>query len=265
MTAPRRPRRGRTASRSAPARRMSRTEQRILLVLGALAAVLAVFLCVLLVLGTGSKKPSAVLIKLATPGRTPSVAAGFATDSPRPTVAPSLTPQPSTPPIRTVEPTQPPPPTVTQAPERSPSPRPTDTPSPTPSPTPQRTPSPTAVPARGLPALALLDFDLVPAVPAGPNAGALRITIGNLGAVDLVQQGIEIIVIDQTDTEVAHFTSAAVSIPAGGSVVITSAYKPARRTTLTVVINPNHTIAEADAPPGFDDPNDIKTKTVTPP
>jgi hypothetical protein len=34
---------------------------------------------------------------------------------------------------------------------------------------------------------------------------------------------------------------------------------------LTVVINPNQTIPEADAPPGFPDTNNSLTKTVSPP
>ncbi|MHB8575023.1 MAG: hypothetical protein ACYDCQ_06785 [Dehalococcoidia bacterium] len=239
-----------------------------MLLLGAAAGVLAVFLGVLLVLsaGGGGARPPAVLINLATPARTPTAARGVVSSSPASTVFTSPAPAPRTPTAAAAAVT----PTTALSPTRTPSPSPSPAPtsSPVPSPAPARSPSsspspaPTSPPVRGLPDLALQDFDLVP---SGPAAGTLRITVSNPGQADLVQQGIEIVGFDQTDTEVVHFTSAPITILAGGSVSIASSYKPSKRTTLTVVINPNHRIAEADAPPGFDDPNNARTKTVTPP
>jgi len=108
----------------------------------------------------------------------------------------------------------------------------------------------------------LQDFSVIS---SGPGAGFVQVVIGNAGDGDLVSQQIEIIGVDQTDTQVLHTTTGAVTIPARGSLTITTGYKPAQRTMLTVVINPNGTIREADAPPGFGDPNNALTKTVAPP
>ena len=60
-------------------------------------------------------------------------------------------------------------------------------------------------------------------------------------------------------------TTGPVSIPPGGSLTVVTGYKPTQRTMLTVAINPNHTLPEADAPAGFADPNNALTKPVVPP
>jgi len=108
----------------------------------------------------------------------------------------------------------------------------------------------------------LQDFSVIS---SGSGAGFVQVVIANAGDGDLVSQQIEIIGVDHTDTQVLHTTTGAVTIPARGSLTITTGYKPAQRTMLTVVINPNGTIREADAPPGFGDPNNALTKTVAPP
>jgi len=158
-------------------------------------------------------------------------------------------------------------PSPTPTPTPSPSPTPTPSPSPTPSPTPTRTPGPTPTrtptppPPATLPDLVLQDFSVIQ---SGAGAGFVQIVVGNVGQADVTQRQVEIVGVDQTGTEVMHFSTGFVNIPAGGSLNIRSGYKPSARTMLTVVVNPNHTIAEADAPPGFDDPNNALTRTVVP-
>jgi hypothetical protein len=93
----------------------------------------------------------------------------------------------------------------------------------------------------------------------------LRVDIANLGQADLISTPIEIAGFDQTGAQVLRLTTGPVTIQTGSFVTITTGYRPAQRAVLTVVINPSHTIAEADAPPGFDDPNNSLTKTITPP
>jgi len=167
-------------------------------------------------------------------------------------------------------PSPPPSPSPAPSPSATASPPPTPSPSPTPSPTRTVTatstqpppPPPTLPPPRGLPDLVLSDFSVIP---TGPGAGYLLVQIGNVGGGDLMQQGIEIIGVDQTGAEVLHLTTGPLTIRAGGAQTVTSGYKPVRRTMLTVVLNPNKGIAEADAPAGFDDPNNALTKSVTPP
>ncbi len=98
----------------------------------------------------------------------------------------------------------------------------------------------------------------------GASAGFVRVDISNVGQTDLVARQIEIIGVDQTGTQVLHTTTGPLSIGAGQMQTIITGYKPTRRTTLTVVINPTGSIAEADAPPGFDDPNNSATKILNP-
>ncbi|HZU76591.1 MAG TPA: hypothetical protein VFA70_07490, partial [Dehalococcoidia bacterium] len=145
----------------------------------------------------------------------------------------------------------------------------TASPSPTPSPTPTRTPAPSATPSRTptAPAAALPDLDLQDfgIITQGASAGFLRVDIANVGAADLVNAPIEIVGFDQTGAQVLHLTTGPLTIQVGSFQSITTGYRPTQRTMLTVVINPNGTIREADAPPGFPDLNNSLTKTVTPP
>lgn len=161
-------------------------------------------------------------------------------------------------------PTPSPSPSPTPSPTRPPSPTPTASPSPTPAPpAPTLEPTQPPPPLRGaLPDLLLQDFSVIP---NGPGAGFLQVVVGNAGDAELARQPIELIGVDQTGTVVLRATTGAVTIPARGALTITTGYKPSQRTMLTVVVNPNGTIREADAPPGFDDPNNALTKVVTPP
>jgi hypothetical protein len=113
-----------------------------------------------------------------------------------------------------------------------------------------------------LPDLALQDFGVIS---QGASAGFLRVDIANFGTKDLVGTPVEIVGYDQTGAQVLHLTTGPLNIASGSFQSVTTGYRPTQRTMLTVVINPNHTIAEADAPPGFDDPNNSLTKLVTPP
>jgi hypothetical protein len=182
----------------------------------------------------------------------------------RPTAVPtviSVLPQPPTPPAPAR------PPAASPSPEPFPSPTRTPTPTPSLSPVPSRTPSPTPpasptpVPGRALPDLVLQDFGVAT---TGAGTGFVRVDISNVGQGDVTARPIEIIGIDQTGTEVLHLTTGPLTIPTGAVVTVTTGYKPVARTVLTVVINPNNAIAEADAPPGFQDPNNAITKTVNP-
>lgn len=101
-------------------------------------------------------------------------------------------------------------------------------------------------------------------ITTGVSAGFVRVDIGNVGQADLAGRPVEIIGIDQTGTEVLHLTTGPLSIAAGSVLTVTTGYRPAARTVLTVVINPTGSIAEADAPAGFQDPNNASTKTLNP-
>jgi len=157
-------------------------------------------------------------------------------------------------------------PIAATAPTPSPSPSPAPTPSPTPTltptPAPAPSPPPTRPPVAALPDLALQDFAVNH---SGAGAGSVEIVVRNVGRADLVGQPIEVLGVDQTGAQVMQFATGGVTVPAGGMIVIRSAYRPSGRTMLTVVINPNGLIAEADAPPGFADTNNALTKAVFPP
>ncbi len=230
---------------------MTLAQQRILWAMASAAGILFIFLLAVIFIGGNGKKRGGI-VEIRTVSSTPTAASSLgASPSPRAT-PPGL---PTSVPIR---------PAPTAAPSATPSPTPTPalTPSATPSPTPVSPPTPTPAAGRGLPDLVLQDFSVIS---GGSGAGFIQVAIGNAGDGDLVSQQIEIIGVDQTDTQVLHTTTGAVTIPARGSLTITTGYKPAQRTMLTVVINPNGTIREADAPPGFGDPNNALTKTVAPP
>jgi len=149
----------------------------------------------------------------------------------------------------------------TPTPSPSPTPSPTPTPTSTPSPTPAPTPAPTQ-PGVELPDLVLRDFSVLQ---SGAGAGFLVVEIGNAGRAALSGQEIAIMAVDQTGATVVQVTTGPVTIAPGATIEIRTGYKPTARTMLTVVINPNHAIAEADAPPGFPDTNNSLTKAVFPP
>lgn len=304
---------------------MTPTQQRILLVLGGIVAVLAIFLVAILAVGAGGNGGSRVQVHTLTPP--PSATTAPLTASPTPATTPtppvlsirlnSAAPVYTVPdprgavvarlpagltlpivgrsdddrwllvnfstqagapstgtgwlaadvgeiagdlrqaPIAATAPT--PTPSPSPSPTQTPSPSPTPTRTPTPAPTPS--PAPTRPPVVALPDLVLQDFDVIQ---SGAGVGSVEIVVRNVGRADLVGQPIEVLGVDQTGAQVMQFATGGVTIPAGGSLVIRSAYRPTARTMLTVVINPNGAIAEADAPPGFADTNNSLTKTVFP-
>lgn len=157
--------------------------------------------------------------------------------------------------------------TPTPPPTASPSPPPTPSPTPSPTATPalSPTPAPTRPPTQAsgaLPDLVLSDFNVLQ---SGAGAGFVVVDIRNAGRAALSGQPIELIGVDQTGATVFDVTTGPLTIPPGESQQIRTSYRPAARTMLTVVVNPNHTIAEADAPPGFPDTNNSLTKAVFPP
>ncbi|HZQ34945.1 MAG TPA: hypothetical protein VFD32_03355, partial [Dehalococcoidia bacterium] len=154
---------------------------------------------------------------------------------------------------------------TSETPSPSPSPAPTPSPSPTPTPTPSPTPAPTRSPTQpsgALPDLVLSDFNVLQ---SGSGAGFVAVNIRNAGPGQLAGQPIELLGVDQTGATVFDLTTGPLTLAAGGTQQIRTSYKPTARTMLTVVINPNHTIPEADAPPGFPDTNNSLTKAVFPP
>jgi hypothetical protein len=231
---------------------MSRTQQRILLAMGAALAAVAVFVAALFALRGGDRQASGVRIQLTkdaptakaaqiTPTRAPATATATRT-----VIAPTQTRAPS--------------PTETRTSTTTPSP------SPTPSPEPSRTPTSISTPPSGrgpsLPDLTLQNFSVAS---SGVVAGTVQVQIANAGPGDLVNTAVEILGIDQTGAAVLHTTTPPLNLPAGRSISVTTSFKPLQRTMLTVVLNPNHTIAESDAPAGFDDTNNTLTKAVLPP
>ena len=151
--------------------------------------------------------------------------------------------------------------TATPTPSPSPSPSPSPTPSPSPSPTPTR--APTEPPRTGaLPDLAVANITVIG---SGASKGTLQVAIANVGAGDLAGQPIEILGYDQTGAQVLNVTTGPLSIPAGKTQPVITGYQVKQRTAITIVLNPNHTVPEADAPPGFADPNNTLTVTVSPP
>jgi hypothetical protein len=153
--------------------------------------------------------------------------------------------------------------TATPSPSPSPSPSPTRTPSPSPTPSPAPTQPPTQPPRQSaLPDLTISDISVIG---SGPGKGSLEVVVANLGMGDVAGQPLEIIGYDQTGAEVLDVTTGQLTIAAGKTQPVITGYQVKQRQALTIVINPNHAIAEADAPPGFADPNNTLTKTVSPP
>jgi len=146
----------------------------------------------------------------------------------------------------------------------TPSPSPTSSPSPTPSPTPTPTPTPTQPAQQGgaLPDLTVTDIRVID---SGPGRGSLEVLIANVGQGTIANRPIEIVAYDQTGARVLDVTTGPLTIPPGKVQPIITGYQVRERQMLTVVVNPNQSIAEADAPPGFPDPNNSLTKAVSPP